>query len=554
MIDENILTAYNKFRHEASLHTLCPAPSMNLHFSQLGIVTACCFNRTKVMGVYPKHSLDEIWNSDEAQKMRQELEAGKFPIGCEKCREQILSKDFGGSHANFYSQQAKYFGITRAKRNAETGVKLDATVLPMKLEFNIHNNCNLQCIMCHGLASSSIRVHREGLPAMPNPYDDAFVEQLKKYLPQVIETDFMGGEPFMIGAYKSIWKAISEVNPKIKTCILTNATILNDSIKSLLESFNCWIHISIDSFKKETYETIRKGASFEEVMENSTYFNQLMKARGLNLVWRYCPMRINWHELPETVSYCTKRDIKLFFNQVDSPINMSLTTLPVDELQKVIDTLKAEEPKLPTTEVALENLKNYRELIFRLSGYLTKNNRSNALQSRLQAGKAVISHYTPTRENSLQKRARFNELNEQLSPAIRSYLINRINLEQAEKTNTGITKDAHDIFSASHKNVIDSTIDINTPQVLKVYLKELARVVSGVWGVTEVHNRDLFKHIDDFIASVSKENYSESLVRKSYIFGISPIQTYEKIVSATSVSTVLKQLFVMHKSGEISQN
>ena len=553
MIDEKILKEYNTFRNGASLHTLCPAPSMNLHFSQLGIVTACCFNRTKVMGVYPKHSLHDIWNSDEAQKMRQELEKGKFPIGCEKCREQILSKDFGGSHANFYSQQAKYFGITRDKMNPSTD-EASKGVLPMKLEFNIHNNCNLQCIMCHGLASSSIRVHREGLPAMPNPYDDAFVEQLKTYLPYVVETDFMGGEPFMIGAYKSIWKAISEVNPKIKTCILTNATILNDSIKSLLESFNCWIHISIDSFKKETYEAIRKGASFEEVMENSSYFNQLMKARGLNLVWRYCPMRINWHEIPETVSYCTEQDIKLFFNQVDSPINMSLTTLPVDELQKVIDTLKAEEPKLPTTEVALENLKNYRELIHRLSGYLTNNNRSNALQSRLQAATAVVGHYTAKRENSLKKRKNRDELNEQLSPVFRSYFINRLNVEQAEKAHTQIEQTAHDVLLASHKNVINMTQDVSIPEFLEIYLKELARVVSGIWGVTKVHDRDLFKQIDIFIASISTDEYADILVDKKYILGISLLETYEKIISTTAVSRVLKELFVMQQRDKISQN
>ena len=47
--------------------------------------------------------------------------------------------------------------------------------LPMRLEFNIHNACNLQCVMCHGLASSSIRAHREGLPALANPYDETFV-------------------------------------------------------------------------------------------------------------------------------------------------------------------------------------------------------------------------------------------------------------------------------------------------------------------------------------------------------------------------------------------
>jgi MoaA/NifB/PqqE/SkfB family radical SAM enzyme len=318
-IDEEILKEYNHFRSGTSLSTLCPAPMINLHFSQLGLVTACCFNREQVLGIYPKNSLDEIWAGTESEDMRKVLESGSFPSGCAKCYEQIVTRDFGGSHANFYSQQAFHL----SERRKALGV-VSAKMMPLKLEFNIHNNCNLQCIMCHGLASSSIRINREGLPAMPNPYDEAFVEQLKKYLPYVVEADFMGGEPFMIGTYQSIWKAISEVNPKILSCILTNATILNESIKSLLESFNCWIHVSIDSYKKSTYETIRRGASYEEVMKHSDYFNELMQSKGLNLIWRYCPMRLNWHEIPETVHYCTEREIKLFFNQLDSPIALSL--------------------------------------------------------------------------------------------------------------------------------------------------------------------------------------------------------------------------------------
>ncbi|NVK63122.1 MAG: twitch domain-containing radical SAM protein [Flavobacteriales bacterium] len=520
MIDQSILKEYNDFRGDASLHTMCPAPSMNLHFSQLGIVTACCFNRTQVMGVYPKNSLEEIWRSDVANKMREELQSGHFPSGCEKCREQIISRDFGGSHANFYSQQAKHFAVKRAQEN----VSGESINFPMKLEFNIHNNCNLQCVMCHGLASSSIRLHREGLPAMPNPYDETFVEQLKPFLPYVVETDFMGGEPFMIGAYQRIWEAISEVNPKIKTCILTNATILNDSIKALLERFNCWIHISIDSFKKTTYEKIRRGASFEKVMENAAYFNVLMKSRGLSLVWRYCPMRLNWEEIPETVSYCTEEGIKLFFNQVDSPIHLSLTTLPVDELQKVVETLKAQEPVLPASPLATENLRNYRELIHRLSGYLEQENRSNALHSRLQASEAVVNQYTSERENSLNKRNKSDALNEQFSHVFRGYFINRLNIEQAHQTNTKVDESALKVLSTSQKLVLEKTQDIPFEHFLEVYLKELVRVVSGIWGVTKVHDRSIFGIIDEFISRISPSD----VLTKKEIMELSLLKTYEE--------------------------
>jgi MoaA/NifB/PqqE/SkfB family radical SAM enzyme len=539
MLDQTLLKEYNEFRGDASLHTLCPAPSMNLHFSQLGVVTACCFNRKQVMGVYPTNSLEEIWTSDVANKMREELKSG-FPKGCEKCREQIISRDFGGSHANFYSQQAKHFAFKR-------GEKSDG-ILPMKLEFNIHNNCNLQCVMCHGLASSSIRIQREGLSAMPNPYDEQFVEQLKEFLPHVVETDFMGGEPFMIGTYQRIWKAISEVNPTIKTCILTNATILNDSIKSLLESFNCWIHISIDSFKKSTYEKIRKGASFETVMENSAYFNHLMKARGMNLVWRYCPMRLNWHELPETVEYCTNEGIKLFFNQVDSPIHLSLTTLPVDELTHVIETLKAEEPELPKSSLALENLKNYRELIHRLSGYLKEANRSIALQSRLQASEAVVSHYTPERERSLSKRNNSNELHEQFSLLFRGYFINRLNIEQANNVKTKVEPSALELMLNSREALLSKTENISFEEFVEIYLKELVRVVSGVWGVTRVHDRSIFGIIDEFVAAIPSQSERNSLDRNG-LLELSLLRTYEEVAfskSSEEISIWMNELTVLN--------
>jgi hypothetical protein len=71
-----------------------------------------------------------------------------------------------------------------------------------------------------------------------------------------------------------------------------------------------------------------------------------MERRGLSMIWRLCPMRLNWQELPDTVRYCTDRGIELFYNQLDSPVGLSLTTLPAPELAHVVDTLEVQEPSL----------------------------------------------------------------------------------------------------------------------------------------------------------------------------------------------------------------
>lgn len=53
---------------------------------------------------------------------------------------------------------------------------------PRQMEFSVSNTCNLQCVMCNGEWSSSIRSQREGLPPLPKVYDDAFFDGLRDFL------------------------------------------------------------------------------------------------------------------------------------------------------------------------------------------------------------------------------------------------------------------------------------------------------------------------------------------------------------------------------------
>jgi len=202
MLSPGLVSEFNLYRGAAEGETLCPAPRVNLHFSQLGVVTACCFNRTQVLGTYPKNSLREIWEGSAATELREALAQGDLSRGCDKCLQQLLARDFGGSHVVFFSRHSKVLTMQQAELGLAPSAHPPGTPMPMKLEFNIHNSCNLQCVMCHGLASSAIRAHREGLNPMPNPYDDAFVDQLETFLPYVVETDFIGGEPFLIPLYR----------------------------------------------------------------------------------------------------------------------------------------------------------------------------------------------------------------------------------------------------------------------------------------------------------------------------------------------------------------
>jgi MoaA/NifB/PqqE/SkfB family radical SAM enzyme len=542
MLSPEIVEEFNRIRNTPAGTSACPAASINLHFSQQGVVTACCFNRQQVLGVYPENSVSEIWNGEPIRELREALENNDLSKGCQKCEQQLEARDYGGAHALFYSVYARMTEEKRIQRGLQPEVDQAITPLPMRLEFNIHNSCNLECVMCHGLASSAIRTRRERLSPMPNPYDEAFVDQIEPFLPYVVEADFMGGEPFLIHSYQMLWERIAKVNPKMELCILTNATILDDKIKELLERINCLMHVSIDSMYKETYESIRKGASFEQVMENCMYYLDLMKRKGLPYTWRYCPMRQNWKEIPDTVKFCNEKGITLMYNQVDSPVNFSLHTLPTNELQAVIDFFKDNIPPEKPSRVELENRKNFIELIQRLEGFLVAENRLNGLKSRLDISNSVISQYTKGKDKT-SKRVPVvvvGESTNYLVQASKRYVATRINVDQARITELHLPDIVSDRVTEQLADMMQLLAETDRAVFTKVFLNELVRTYSGVGGVSDVHHGDVFAWIEQFSASLASHEHQIAVITN--LLNATPGDVYEVLAASRSAGDVTELL------------
>ncbi|MEH6515140.1 MAG: radical SAM protein [Halioglobus sp.] len=535
MLTPKTIELFDRFRDAPYGTPVCAAPAMNLHFSQLGVVTACCFNRSQVLGIYPQNSVTEIWHGEPVKELREALSGYDLTKGCEKCAHQIEAADFGGSHAIVYSHFSKISIEKRKEWGMHPDGDPDKGPMPMRMEFNIHNACNLQCSMCHGLASSAIRAHREKLPPLANPYDEAFVDQLEPFLPYVVEMDFMGGEPFMIPVYQMLWERITRVNPLIKVCILTNGTILNDSIKELLEGFNCWMHVSIDSIKKETYESIRKGASFDLVMENCDYYSELMKKRGLPFMFRYCPMRQNWRELPETIQYCNDRDISIMFNQVDSPLNFSLHTLPTHQLQAVVSFLRKNAPPEIKTEAGVHNQTSYVELIHRLEGFLDKKSRINGLKVRLDVSDTVIGQYTKSKKTKVAKGVTVPLPDEEKDPLVKAakrFVTTRLNVEQALRTEDAVPEEFIEVLDARFTELNDLRSGTDEKIFVQTFLSELIRTYSSLWGVLEIHATSVFDTVERLAELVAEHPDTHRIV--SELLNSRPGELYDSLSSQSA--------------------
>lgn len=343
---------YNVQRKTSNTRIPCWAPFRSMYFGFRGNTSVCCFNKMHVIGTYPAQSIREIWFGEKADEIRQSLSKSDFSLGCQSCHELITAENYSGL-------PAKNFDPLPANSNR----------FPSKIDFELSNECNLECIMCRGEFSSAIRRNREKLPPIPSVYDSNFVDQLEEFIPHLENSHFLGGEPFLIPIYVDIWERMIQINPKIRISVQTNGTILTQRIKSLMEKITFEIAVSIDSIHEVNYQLIRKNGNFNQLMENIQYFRNYCRDRSTNFHFSYCPMVQNWEELPEVVSFANKLDCAVFFNTVSFPQECALSYLPAQKLKDIISQLsRAQLPE--DTKIEMHNKKSYSHLLHQLRHWM----------------------------------------------------------------------------------------------------------------------------------------------------------------------------------------
>lgn len=158
-------------------------------------------------------------------------------------------------------------------RNFLTFIRSDKKIIlkhkPFIAQIEPNSTCNLRCGMC-------IR-DKIGVPIGNISFDD-FKKILDK-LDCLFKIHLSGqGEPFLNKDLFKIIRYANEIGIIVNTN--TNATLLTDKIIQEICKVNMGeIAISIESTKKKTYEKIRKGANFDEVIKNIQELSKKIKEK-----------------------------------------------------------------------------------------------------------------------------------------------------------------------------------------------------------------------------------------------------------------------------------
>lgn len=124
---------------------------------------------------------------------------------------------------------------------------------PYFIDWAITNRCNLRCLHCRGMHEEEI----SGETALK------IAKQIPNLSPGWVIIE--GGEPLLRKEFFEILEIINK--GKTEVYLITNGMLLNAEVAKGLSELNIKTMVSIDGADKESYEAVRRGASFERLKE-----------------------------------------------------------------------------------------------------------------------------------------------------------------------------------------------------------------------------------------------------------------------------------------------
>lgn len=313
---------YNKLRIFGPKKQICYAPFNNLHFQMDGNVTLCSFNNKMLIGNVEQQRLKDIWSSSKALEFR--LKMADFNLdSCNSCKLAFNFKNYSSFPAVKYDLFSE-----------------DNASFPTQMSFELSNICNYECIMCNEELSSSIRKKMK-LPAQFYKYPFDFIDQLREFIPHLKIATFIGGEPFLIKTYFSIWEEICKLNRNCIIHIQTNGSYIPNKFFDIIKNKNFEIGVSLDALNKDLFERIRINSNFDLVFQNLVKLIEYNNKGMISLNINYCLMNINWKELPKILSFCNQNRISLKIIHVNMPYNFDIKNMPPDIIENIYTELLA---------------------------------------------------------------------------------------------------------------------------------------------------------------------------------------------------------------------
>jgi len=207
--------------------------------------------------------------------------------------------------------------------------------LPLVAKIEVTNRCNLRCIMCRD----------EHEKRAIKDLDPSLFTKLKPIFPNLLSAYLYGiGE---VLTYPHLDSMIDELLfYGVNVGLITNGMLITDELaRSWVERRLYKISISIDAAHAESYERIRRGASFDLLLEKLASIQKWKHHYQSNypiITVNYVAMRDTIDELPDLIDLAARfeadevivNDLIVFFDELKDQALKYTDTLLIENFQK----------------------------------------------------------------------------------------------------------------------------------------------------------------------------------------------------------------------------
>jgi MoaA/NifB/PqqE/SkfB family radical SAM enzyme len=329
------------------LKSICYAPFLSMDFDATGAVSLCNHSHNALGQISEQLSVIDVWRGEIYRHYRTEMR--DYILDEDNCRHCVRQCAAGSSN--------HVFAVEQFDASAHDD---PAPLYPKRLIFRLNNTCNLACVMCDGRTSSRIRKERDKLPIAPSAYGERFFKDMEEILPHADHLEFYGGEPFLVKEHLRIFEILRKIKANCTIYVNTNGVSLHRKAKQFLEELNFkTIAVSMDAVHDEVHRDVRYGLRSDLFYRNLDYFLDLRARRGVYVMLNVTEHRKNWFELPEVFRYAEKKQMHIHINTCIHPHNVTLYTLPSEQLNYVLTFLKEKRDELLSEYRRLSNLPSY---------------------------------------------------------------------------------------------------------------------------------------------------------------------------------------------------
>ena len=310
--------------------TFCSLPFTEIFLGPDGMVKTCC-SASEALGNLNEDKIENILQSQEALRIRQNIINGQWDPACVQCQRQesqnVRSErsnnldEFVEEHENF---SAVYFK-------------------PKKLDLRWSNTCNLSCVYCYEYFSSKwSNIKGITVNTLKDENENDFLLYIEKNAITINNIMLLGGEPLLQKQNSALLDMLS----KARVYILTNLAVPlknNPLASKLISSNNTAYGVSFETVGNR-YEYVRHGAEWSVFDSNLDYLTEKIEDFAIDAHSLYSIYSA--FNLVEFYEYILKKNVFriVYWNLLESSgenssasvllLNESLRSKAVAEIEK----------------------------------------------------------------------------------------------------------------------------------------------------------------------------------------------------------------------------